>query len=60
MEKKKAIPFTLSIVAIILGVTLYKKFDFKTLRFEHNGLAIIYGIVFISCLFLIIRNLGRR
>ncbi|EDM38656.1 hypothetical protein PBAL39_21325 [Pedobacter sp. BAL39] len=60
MEKKKAVSFTLLIVAIILGVTLIKQFDFETLRFENTGLAVIYLIVFTVSAFLVIRGaLGK-
>jgi hypothetical protein len=34
MEKKNASTFIFSIVAIILGVTLFKQFDFNNLKFE--------------------------
>ena len=56
MEKKKALSFTFSIVAIILGVTLFKKFDFETLRFEKTGLAIVYGIGFLIAIYVLISN----
>ena len=50
--------FTLSIVAIILGVTLYKQFNFDTLTFEKPALAIVYFIVFIISVYLLIK--GRK
>ena len=56
MEKKKALTFTFSIVAIILGVTLFKKFDFQTLRFEKTGLAIVYLIGFLIAIYVLINN----
>jgi hypothetical protein len=56
MEMKKALPFTFSVVAIILGVTLFKQFDFKSLKFENTGLAIIYAIVFIFSIYFLIKN----
>ncbi|WP_276486028.1 hypothetical protein [Paraflavitalea pollutisoli] len=56
MEKKPTLRFTFTIVAIILGVTLYKQFDFKTLKFEHTGLAIIYAITFAFSIFYLVRN----
>jgi len=56
MEKKKALSFTFSIVAIILGVTLFKKFDFETLRFEKTGLAIVYAIGFLIAIYVLISN----
>lgn len=59
MEKKKTLSFTFSIIAIILGVTLYKQFDFQQLKFEHTGLAIVYLIAFIFSIFIIVRGLRR-
>ena len=56
MEKKKAITFIFSIVAIILGVTLFKQFDFKNFRFEKTGLAIVYLIAFIISIYILIKN----
>ncbi|WP_295122687.1 hypothetical protein [uncultured Chitinophaga sp.] len=60
MEKKKVLNFTFSIVAIILGVTLFKQFDFKTLKFEHTGLAVIYAIVFVFSIYMLIRNAKNK
>ncbi|MCD0466937.1 hypothetical protein D0817_21720 [Flavobacterium cupreum] len=56
MENKKTFSFTLSIVAIILGVTLFKQFDFKTLRFEQPALAVIYIIVFVASVYFLVRK----
>lgn len=60
MEMKKALPFTFSVVAIILGITLFKQFDFKNLKFEHTGLAIIYAIVFIFSIYFLIKNFKNK
>lgn len=51
MDKQKAPVFTFSIVAIILGVALYKQFDFETYRFEKTGLAIVHGCIYSVRLF---------
>ncbi len=59
MEKKKAPTFTLGIVAIILGVTLFKQFDFEHLKFEKPGLAIVYAIVFVISVYILIRNVRK-
>lgn len=56
MENKKVLSFTFTIVAIILGVTLFKQFDFKTLKFAHTGLAIVYMIGFIISFYVMIKN----
>ena len=60
MEQKKALTFTFSVVAIILGVTLFKQFDFNNLRFEHTGLAIIYLIVFVFSIYYLIKNARKE
>ncbi|MEZ0007556.1 membrane protein DedA with SNARE-associated domain [Flavobacterium sp. 28YEA47A] len=56
MENNKASSFIFGIIAIILGSVLFKQFDFKTLKFEHTGLAFIYGITFILSINILVRN----
>jgi predicted ferric reductase len=56
MENKKGINFFLGIVAIILGWTLFKQFDFENLKFKHTGLAIIYIVTFVFSICVLIRN----
>ena len=56
MEKNKAPMFTFAIVAIILGVTLFKQFDFENLKFENTALAIVYMIVFVFAIYVLIKN----
>ena len=34
MENKNGLSFMFAIIAIILGVTLFKQFDFKNLKFS--------------------------
>jgi len=60
MEKNSALTFTLSIVAIILGVVLFKQFNFETLKFKHTGLAVIYMIVFVASVFILIKNARNK
>ncbi|MBF4491004.1 hypothetical protein IRZ83_00515 [Flavobacterium sp. JLP] len=60
MENKKLLSFTFWIVAIILGVTLFKQFDFKNLKFEKTGLAIVYIIAFLISVFVLVRNYRNR
>ena len=57
MENKKPPVFTFSIIAIILGVVLYKQFDFEKLKFEKPVLAVVYIIVFIASIYFIIKGL---
>lgn len=56
MENKKPISFTLLVVVIILGVTLFKQFDFETLQFEKPALAILYIIVFVVSLYFLVKR----
>lgn len=56
MEKKKAMNFMFSIVAIILGVTLFKQFDFQHFKFEKPALAAVYIIAFGISISVLIRN----
>jgi len=56
MENKKSISFTLLVVAIILGVTLFKQFDFKNLKFEQPALAVIYIIVFACSIYFLVKK----
>jgi hypothetical protein len=56
MENKKTLSFTFTIIAIILGVVLFKQFDFKNVRFENTGLAIVYLIGFTISIYFLIKN----
>jgi len=56
MENRKALSFTFVVTAIILGVTLLRQFDFKNLRFEKTGLAIVYLIGFIISIYFLVKN----
>ena len=42
MENKKTTPVLSSVLGIIIGVALYKQFDFETLSFEKPRLALVY------------------
>jgi predicted ferric reductase len=59
-NKNQPITFVFWIVAIILGVTLYKQFDFKNLKFENPAMAVIYGIVFLFSVYYIIKNSKKQ
>jgi membrane protein DedA with SNARE-associated domain len=47
-----------AIVAIILGVTLYRQFDFETLTIEKPALAAVYLVTFIAAVYFLIK--GRK
>lgn len=60
MEKKNSMSFTLSIVAIIVGVALYKQFNFAELKFEKPALAAVYGITFAVAVYLLIKSARKQ
>ncbi len=60
MENKKGLNFFFLIIAIILGSTLWKQFDFNTLKFQQPALAIIYIIVFVASVYFLIKDLTSR
>ena len=60
MENKKPILFIFWVIAIILGVTLFKQFDFKTFKFEKPELDIIYLVVFLFSVYVIIKNSKKK
>lgn len=56
MENKKSINFFFLMIAIILGSTIYKQFDFEHLKFENPALAIIYIVVFVASIYFLIKD----
>lgn len=56
MENKSATTFIFSIIAIILGVVLFKQFDFTNLTFEKPWLAVIYLATFVFAVYILIKN----
>jgi hypothetical protein len=60
MENRKALAFTFGIIALILGVTLFRQFDFERLKFEKTGLAVVYIIGFIISVVILIRTVRNK
>lgn len=56
MENNKVPVFTFTIVAIIVGVALFKQIDFKNFKVENIGLSIIYLITFVGSVYLLIKS----
>ncbi|MEN9570760.1 MAG: hypothetical protein RL172_1991 [Bacteroidota bacterium] len=56
MKKSKPLSFPLIIIAIILGSTIYKQFNFETLRFVKPAMAIVYIIGFAIAVYLLFSN----
>lgn len=60
MENKKSLNFFFGIIAIILGWTLFKQFDFENLKFKHTGLAIVYIVTFVFSIYFLMKNYKNR
>ncbi|MEE9363826.1 MAG: hypothetical protein V3U92_14590 [Cellulophaga sp.] len=60
MKNIKASHFFFTIMAIIIGVALFKQFDFENLKFEKPALAILYLITFIFSIYGIVKNYKNR
>lgn len=56
MESKKGLNFGLVIIAFILGIALFKHFDFDNFSFRKPVLDILYLIVFAISIYLIIKD----
>ncbi len=56
MSTKKGLSFPLLIIAIVIGATIFKQFDFKTLRFEEPAMAVIYILTFLMTVYFIFKN----
>jgi hypothetical protein len=52
--------FIFGICAIIIGVALYKQFDFENLKFENTALSIVYMVGFAISIYAIIKSLKNR
>ena len=60
MENTKGMNFFFAIIAIILGIALWKQFDFDTLKFLKPALATLYLIVFVASIYFLIKNYKSR
>lgn len=56
MSSKKQYSFPLIIIAIILGFSIYKNFNFETKQFDQLPLTVIYFLTFISSLYLLFKK----
>jgi len=60
MEKNNSMTFTMSIVAIIVGVALYKQIDFKTMTVEKPALAVLYAVTFLIAVAVLVKNFRQK
>lgn len=56
MQNKNPLSFPMLVVAIILGVVLFKKFDFEKFRFEEPAIAVVYIIGFVIAVVFLIKT----
>jgi hypothetical protein len=56
LDYKKGLNFFFAMIAIILGWSLVKHFDFTTYRFADPVLDMLYLIVFVITLYLLIKD----
>ncbi|MBC9930694.1 hypothetical protein [Chitinophaga qingshengii] len=60
MESKKSLLFLFTIIAFILGMALFKQFNFQTFSFAKPALAILYSIVFVASVVFVVRGLIKK
>ncbi|GAB3723297.1 hypothetical protein [Flavobacterium koreense] len=56
MEKNNPPVFTLTIVAIIVGVALFKQIDFKNLTVEKPALSAVYFVTFAFSVYVLAKH----
>lgn len=56
MTTKNEYSFPLIIIAIVLGGTIFKEFDFKNLTFEKPALAVVYILTLLMTIYFIFKK----
>jgi len=60
MDNKKGQGFFFLIIALILGVTLFKQFDFQNFKFEKPLLDTVYLLTFIVAVYFYIKSCKKK
>jgi hypothetical protein len=60
MKNKKSLNFVFLIVAIIVGLALFKQFDFESLKFRQPGLAVVYLITFAFSIYILVKDFRKK
>jgi hypothetical protein len=55
-NNKKTLNGAFIIIAVILGIAVFKEFDFETFRFKKLGLGIVYLLTFIASIYLLMKG----
>lgn len=56
MSKRKEYPFPLIIIAIVLGWTIFKQFDFESFKFKQPAMAVVYILTFFMTVYFIFKK----
>lgn len=56
MTNKKEQPFPLIIIAIVLGWTIFKQFNFENLKFDKPLMAVVYILTFLMTVYFIFKR----
>jgi hypothetical protein len=56
MNNKKEYSFPLIIIAVVLGWTIFKQFDFEKLKFEKPAMAVVYTLTFLMTVYFILKK----
>jgi predicted ferric reductase len=56
MNNKKEYSFPLLIIAVVLGWTIFKQFDFENLKFEKPAMAVVYILTFLMTVYFIFKK----
>ena len=60
MSNKKGNLFPFIIIVIVLGMGIYKEFDFENFKFEKPALAVVYILTFLMSVFFLFKNFKDR
>lgn len=59
MDKKKGVNVFLVVIAVVIGGTLFKHFDFENFSFKDPYLDVLYFLVFAASIFLLIKEIKK-
>lgn len=56
----KGVNFFFLMIAFILGITLFRQFNFETMSFKDPALGVIYLVTFVFSIFILIKDFIKR
>ena len=60
MGNKKGLNFGMMIIAFILGMAIFRHFNFGTFSFKKPALDTVYIVAFIGAIYLIFKDILKR